>query len=94
MTPTDRRQKEHDASAKLVLPLGIVLGESPCSPQEGSTAFASLGEEAQDLIVRAFLGEFNDSPPPEVSGRVKAEIADWASKDEGESAKEHQPNAH
>ena len=59
---------------------------SACSPQEGSAAFARLSEEAQDLIVRAFLGEFDDSPPPEMPDSVKAEIADWASKDEEENA--------
>lgn len=77
--PTESEQQKEHASAKLVLPLGIVLGASPCSSQEGSTAFARLSEEAQDLIVRAFLGEFDESPPPETPESVKAEIADWAS---------------
>ena len=86
MTTNDRRQKEHDASVKLVSLLGVGLGAFSCSPQEGSTAFATLSKDAQDLIVRAFLGEFDESPPPEIPESVKAEIADWASKDEEENA--------
>ena len=87
MTITDQRRTCHDASVKLVSLLGVGLGAFSCSPQEGSTAFARLSEEAQDLIVRAFLGEFDDSPPPEMPDSVKAEIADWASKDEEENVK-------
>jgi len=55
------------------------------TPTTGATAFATLSKDAQDLIVRAFLGEFDESPPPEIPESVKAEIADWASKDEEEN---------
>lgn len=45
----------------------------------GATLFCRLSEQAQDLIVRAAMGEFNDSPPPEITDSVKVEIAQWAS---------------
>jgi hypothetical protein len=39
------------------------------------------------LLVRAAMGEFNDSPPPEITDSVKAEIAQWASEPDAENAK-------
>lgn len=49
------------------------------------TPFSRLSQEAQDLIVSAMVGEFDESGPPEIPESVKAEIADWASKDEEEN---------
>lgn len=51
----------------------------------GATSFCRLSEQAQDLIVRAAMGEFNDSPPPEIAESVKAEIAEWASEPDAEN---------
>ncbi len=47
------------------------------------TEFAKLSDEAQDLIVRAAVGEFEDGPP-EIPDRIKEEIRQWAAKREDE----------
>ena len=39
--------------------------------------FSTLTEEARDLILRATMGEFDNSPP-EISDKLKAEIIQWA----------------
>lgn len=46
------------------------------------TLFGQLSKEAQDLIVRSTLGEFDSSPPPKISAQTKAEIAQWAQSSE------------
>lgn len=40
--------------------------------------FEELSYEAQDMIVRALLGEFEDANPPEIPESVKLELAAWA----------------
>lgn len=69
-----------------VLTAACSLAASADSPL-GATSFCRLSEQAQDLIVRAVMGEFNDAPPPEISNPVKAEIAQWASEPDAENAK-------
>jgi hypothetical protein len=50
----------------------------------GYQTFRFLSEEAQSLIVRAFVGEFDGGPAPSIPESVKAEIAEWAySQDDG-----------
>jgi aspartate/methionine/tyrosine aminotransferase len=51
-----------------------MLGESS---GEGTTAFSQLSKEAQDLIVSAAIGEFDESNPPEMSQAVREEIENW-----------------
>jgi len=67
-----------------VLAAACSLAASAGSPL-GATSFSRLSEQAQDLIVRAAMGEFNDSPPPEIADSVKAEIAQWASEPDAEN---------
>ncbi len=45
---------------------------------EGETTFSELSQEAQDLIVSAFMGEFDETGPPEIPDDVKEEIRNWA----------------
>ena len=47
-----------------------------------ATPFCYLSEHAQDLIVRAAMGEFDNAPPPEIPDEIKAEIAKWATEPE------------
>lgn len=51
----------------------------------GVTSFNRLSEQAQELIVRAVIGEFNDASPPEIPESVKAEIAQWVSEPDAEN---------
>lgn len=67
-----------------VLTAACSLAASAGSPL-GATSFSRLSEQAQDLLVRAAMGEFNDSPPPEITDSVKAEIAQWASEPDAEN---------
>lgn len=47
------------------------------------TSFSRLSPIAQDLIVNAIMGEYNDNPP-EMTDEVRAEIAAWiVEKEEG-----------
>ncbi len=55
-----------------------LIGVCSSPIEAGTTTFSELSEEAQDLIVRAVLGEFEDGPP-EISEEVRDEIALWAS---------------
>lgn len=57
------------------------LAASAGSPL-GATSFCRLSEQAQDLIVRAAMG---DAPPPQIPESVKAEIAQWASEPDTEN---------
>lgn len=68
----------------IILTAACSLDASAGSPL-GATSFCRLSEQAQDLIVRAAMGEFNDSPPPEIAESVKAEIAEWASEPDAEN---------
>ena len=52
------------------------------------TAFSTLSEEAQELIVSAVVGDFKDTGPPEMPDTVRAEIAAWAKIDEGSNSKD------
>lgn len=67
-----------------VLTAACSLAASAGSPL-GATSFCRLSEQAQDLIVRAAMGEFNDSPPPEIPESVKGEIAQWVSEPDAEN---------
>lgn len=49
------------------------------SPPPGETAFSRLSEAAQDLIVSALLGEFDETGVPEMAPEVRAELEQWAS---------------
>lgn len=60
-----------------ILMLASMMGFSPVEKEIGLTRFSRLSQEAQDLIVGALIGEFNDSPP-EISESVRAEIQEWA----------------
>lgn len=71
-----------------VLTAACSLAASAGSPL-GATSFCRLSDQAQDLIVRVAMGEFNDSPPPEIAESVKAEIAQWASKPDAENDQIH-----
>lgn len=44
-----------------------------------ATEFSRLSLEAQDLIVRAATGQFEDGPPADIPESVRAEILAWAS---------------
>lgn len=68
-----------------VLTAACSLAASAGSPL-GVTPFSRLSEQAQDLIVRAAMGEFNDSPPSEIPESVQAEIAQWASEPDAENS--------
>jgi hypothetical protein len=46
--------------------------------RDEDTAFSRLSQEAQDLIVRAIVGEFDEAGPPEIPDSVREEIAEWA----------------
>lgn len=48
----------------------------PTDPQE-ETDFARLSSAAQELIVDAVLGVYDDGPPSNISESVKEEIAQW-----------------
>jgi hypothetical protein len=43
-----------------------------------SLEFQNLSKEAQDFVVRASLGEFGETGPPQISPEARAEIAKWA----------------
>jgi hypothetical protein len=45
---------------------------------QDSLEFRNLSKAAQDFVVRASLGEFDETGPPQVSPEVRAEIAKWA----------------
>ena len=68
-----------------VLAAACSLAASAGSPL-GVTSFSRLSEQAQDLIVRAMMGEFDDAPPQDIPDEVKAEIAQWASEPDAENA--------
>jgi len=73
-----------------VLTASCALAASAGSPL-GATSFCRLSEQAQDLIARAAMGEFNDSPPPEITDSAKAEIAQWASEPDAENGEHVHP---
>jgi hypothetical protein len=52
-----------------------VLASTP--PKDDTIPFNKLSKEAQDLIVRASVGEFDDCEPPDISEEVKEEISRW-----------------
>jgi ATP-dependent Clp protease ATP-binding subunit ClpA len=46
--------------------------------QKEVVAFQDLSPEAQDLVVRAALGEFDETGPPEIPEAMREQITQWA----------------
>jgi len=42
------------------------------------TSFSKLSSTAQDLIIDALMGKFDESGPPEMSPEVRAELEAWS----------------
>lgn len=64
--------------------LRLLAEEHESKPHmQACTAFSRLSPEAQDLIVRAALGEFDLSGPPPMSDELKAELHTWCNTVEG-----------
>lgn len=71
-------------------PLTSLLGIPvflPSGPQE-ETDFARLTPAAQELIVDAVLGVYDDEPPSDIPESVKEEIAQWCAR---KPEDEHEP---
>jgi hypothetical protein len=47
------------------------------SIDDAGASFSDLSAEAQDFVIRAAFGEFDESGPPKVSAAVREEIAQW-----------------
>lgn len=47
-----------------------------------SPAFCFLSPMAQELIVMAVLGKFENGPPPNIPESVQKEISEWAETEE------------
>lgn len=57
----------------------LVLSDYPENhPSPAGNSFAAMSEEAQEIVVGAFLGEYDQSGPPDIPERVRNEITAWA----------------
>jgi len=59
----------------------IAEGSQHPQPNEPNS-FTRLSPEAQDYIVDAMLGVYDEKPPEDIPESVKKEIREWANEDE------------
>jgi hypothetical protein len=68
-----------------ISPLTALLGVAGSLSQTekvASTAFSLMSQKAQEFVINAAMGEYDESGPPTIPNNIKAEIATWAQTEE------------
>jgi hypothetical protein len=61
-----------------------LVGHLEAGAPDGTTRFAKLSQEAQDIVVSSAIGEYDETGPPAMSDAVRAELLEWSKPEPGE----------
>lgn len=77
----DENTPKKGGRSSAAIAFAAAAGLFPSGRPEGDTHFSRLSEEAQELIVNAVLGMYEDGPP-EMSDEIHKELEAWAASGE------------